>query len=116
MHAQRQSGRAFRTVLVLLATSFRHATAEIVKEVLVLAYAFNVDGVAAAKARRHACAGAIGQAPDASSFMQAQWLWLAPEAECLSFCAQQCRCVEKTDSRSHNEIEVVFPNKYGRSV
>lgn len=48
------------TVLVLLATRLGHATSEIVEELLVFADTLDVDGVAAAKAGSHACAGAIG--------------------------------------------------------
>lgn len=56
---RRQSGSAMRTILILLTTSFRHATAEIVEEVFVFADTFDVDRVAPAEAGRHACAGAI---------------------------------------------------------
>jgi len=57
---QGEADRGLHTVLILLATSLGHATTEIVEEVFVLADAFDVDGVAAAKAGSHACAGAIG--------------------------------------------------------
>jgi len=73
--------------LIFLATSLGHATTEIVEEVFVFADAFDVDRIAAAKAGSHACAGAIREAPNARSFLQAQWLGMAPETERLSGCA-----------------------------
>jgi len=57
---QEQADRGLHTVLIFFATSLGHATTEVVEEVFVFADTFDVDGVAAAKAGSHACAGAIG--------------------------------------------------------
>jgi hypothetical protein len=57
---QQQLDCALHTVLIFCAASLGHATTEIVKKLLVFTDAFDVDGIAAAKAGSHTCAGAIG--------------------------------------------------------
>jgi hypothetical protein len=56
---EQQSDCITHTILIFLATSFGHATPEIIEEFLVFADALDVNRVAAAKAGSYTCAGAV---------------------------------------------------------